>query len=489
MKKIVILICMFMLNLSILSVDILAETNYPSYTYDFWQNPVPSLIPYRVEKTVLGTSIEIPTDEGENQNLAFIEDVFYYNDSYFFADSKISKVVVTNTNFEVTKIIQKIDYIDGDNVLKTYDLVKPKGLFVNHTGIYIIDENDGNQGYIYVLDHQFNFIRRISRPEHPTYNSSVFKPNKLVVDDAGRLYVVVIGAFEGIIELQPDGTFSRFVGVQPVQVNPLDLLWRRLLSREQLETTRLFLPVEYNGLSIDQEGFIYATSGGSEASPIQRINAKGIDVLRKNGYILPIGDIVKLPNQQRSALTSIDVNEYGMYSVIDRVNKKIFTYNSEGFLNYVIGFEGELEGNFLFPTAVRYVGDKIIVTDSTSQRTIITLFEPTEFGKLVNQANRLSYEGESIDAADVWERVLNLNANYTLAHIGIGYSYYRQGEYELAMESFRIGQDRENYSRAYEEFRKDNFEKNFPLIGLGTGLIIVLTIIYPVIKDILKKAN
>jgi tetratricopeptide (TPR) repeat protein len=176
-----------------------------------------------------------------------------------------------------------------------------------------------------------------------------------------------------------------------------------------------------------------------------------------------------------------------MYSVIDRANKKLFTYNAEGYLNYVIGFEGVFEGNFIFPTAIKYVGDQIIVSDSTEQRTIITLFEPTEFGALVNLANALAYEGESIDAADVWNEVLNLNANYTLGHIGIGYAYYRQEEYELAMQAFELGQDRENYSRAYEELRKQNFEENFPIIGAITILVIVLTMVFPVLKDIFKK--
>lgn len=487
MKKILSLILLIIVFNGPFVIEMSAAENYPSYTYDFWQNPIPSLVPYRVKSSILGSDISFIDENEELNYLQFIEDIFYFNHHYYFADSKIGKVVITNTSFEVVKVIQRLEFNDSSTDAEEFQLVKPKGLYVNDLGIYIIDENDGNLGFIYVLDHNYTLVRRIGKPESSTYDSSVFRPNKLVVDSSGRLYVVVLGAFEGIIELQPDGTFSRFLGVQPVQVNPIDLLWRRLLSREQLSTTRLFLPVEYNGVSIDQEGFIYATSSGSQASPIQRINAKGIDVLRKNGYVLPIGDIIRVENQSRSAFTSIDINEYGMYSVIDRVNKKLFTYNAEGYLNYVIGFEGVFEGNFIFPTAIKYVGDQIIVSDSTEQRTIITLFEPTEFGALVNLANELAYEGESIDAADVWNEVLNLNANYTLGHIGIGYAYYRQEEYELAMQAFELGQDRENYSRAYEELRKQNFEENFPIIGAITMLVIVLTMVFPVLKDIFKK--
>lgn len=491
MKKGLLLLTLGLLLITTFSVQLAAEVNYPSYTYDYWQRPLPSVIPYKVAKVVLGTSI-VTTSPGDTQAqfLRSVEDLFVTENKYYFVDNTTKRVVVTDKNFQVEQIINRMEYAKNElDEPLYYNLEKPRGVYVTQDYIYITDENDLRNGYIYVLDHNYTFIARYGRPNHPTYNSDVFKPNKIVVDTAGRMYIVVIGAFEGIVELQRDGQFSRFIGVQPVQVSPIDLLWRQFMSREQLERTRLFLPVEYNAISLDHEGFIYATSSGSQVSPIQRINPKGSDVLRKNGYIRPIGDIVRMPDQNRSGLTSIDVNTYGMYSVIDRVNKKIFTYNDEGYLNYVTGFEGEFEGNFLFPTAIRYDGENMIVSDTTSQRTVITIFEPTEFGLLVNQANKLTYEGESIDAADVWERVLEMNRNYSLAHVGIGHAFYRDRDFQRAMASYELGQDRIHYSQAYREYRKIQFERNFPIIGFGVLFVIIFAIASPVIKDILRKEN
>ncbi len=489
MKKALLLFTLSLVLITSLTLSLAAEVNYPSYTYDYWQRPLPSVIPYKVARVVLGTSITttLPTDT-QAQFLRSVEDLFVTDERYYFVDHAAKRVVIVDKDFQVEQIIHQIEYAKNElDEPLYYTLEKPRGIYVTEEAIYITDENDLRNGYIYVLNHDYEFVARYGRPDHPTYNSDVFKPNKIVVDKAGRMYIVVIGAFEGIVELQRDGQFSRFIGVQPVQVSPIDLLWRQFMSREQLERTRLFLPVEYNAISLDHEGFLYATSSGSEVSPIQRINPKGSDVLRKNGYIRPIGDIVRMPDQNRSGLTSIDVNSYGMYSVIDRVNKKIFTYNDEGYLNYVTGFEGEFEGNFLFPTAIRYDGENMVVSDTTSQRTVITIFEPTEFGSLVNQANQLTYEGESIDAADIWQQVLNMNQNYSLAHVGIGHAYYRDRNFEEAMQSYELGQDRIHYSQAYREYRKIQFEQNFPLIGFGVMAVIVLAIAAPVVKDIIRK--
>lgn len=489
-KKLFSVIFLIITMIFFLSFEILSKTNYPSYTYDFWNEPLPSLAAYRVKETIIGTNINIELpgdDEGASKTLKYVEDLFVTEDKYYMVDLQSSKLVITDKSFQVIDVIKEIHQYDQDVIVETHELQRPRGVFVTDAYIYIVDEADQTSGFVYVIDHEFRLVGKYGRPDHPTYSSTVFKPNKIVVDEAGRMYIVVIGAFEGIVELQKDGQFSRFVGVQPVDVNPIDLLWRNFMSREQLETVRLFLPVEYNAMSIDKEGFIYATSSGESSAPIQRINPKGSDVLRKNGYVNPIGDVVRMPEQVRSGLTSITVNEYGMYSVLDRSNKKIFTYNDEGYLTYVTGFEGEFSGNFVFPTSISYDGENMIVTDSTDSRTIITVFEPTTFGSKVNLASKLTYEGESVDASDIWKDILEMNSNYSLAYVGIGHAHYREMSYEEAMQAYELGQDRDNYSKAYKEYRKIRFEANFPIYATLIAIVVIGSIAYPIVKDLTRK--
>jgi hypothetical protein len=494
MKKVILLLILCILTLSLFVIDVNAQANYPSYTYDYWRTPLPSAIPYRVKEVIIGGSIDIslPTDDmNAPRTLRYVEDIFVSNDHYYLIDMTAAKLVITNKMFQVEHVIQQIDIFDDEGILiNTYKLVRPRGVFVTDDGyVYITDENNQREGYIYILDQDLKFVARYERPNHPTYTSDIFRPNKIVVDSAKRMYIVVIGAFDGIVELQSNGEFSRFVGVQPVRVSPIELLWRQFMSREQRERMRLFLPIEYTAMSIDHEGFIYATASGLSSAPIQRINPRGTDVLRKNGYVDPIGDVVRMPNQNRSGLTSITVNEYGMYSVLDRTNKKIFTYNDEGYLNYVIGFEGEFASNFIFPTSLSYDGELIIVSDSTDTRTIITVLEPSDFGQKVNLANQLTYFGDSMDAAPIWEEVLEMNTNYSLAYIGIGHAYYRNYDFVNAMEAYQLGQDRLNYSKAYKEYRRIRFEENFPIIGTIVGLSIATMLFYPILKDLLKKED
>jgi hypothetical protein len=490
-KRAYTLIILLLSSLFVCSMTAHAETNYPSYTYDYWKRPLPAASPYVVERVILGSSIDIslPTDEKDApKTLKYIEDIFVTETHYYIVDLQAAKIIVTDKRFNVERIIDRFEERNEDrSVVATHVLVRPRGIYVSDDRIYITDEKDQRQGAIYVLNHAFECIDTHERPNHPTYSSDIFRPNKIVVDRAKRMYVVVTGAFDGIVELQRDGTFSRFIGVQPVQFNPIDLLWRNFMSREQLARTRLFLPIEYTAMSIDKEGFIYATASGTSTAPIQRINPKGSDVLRKNGYVNPIGDVVRLPDQNRSGLTSIDVNDYGMYSVLDRTNKKVFTYNDEGYLAYVTGFEGDYAGNFIYPTTVKYDGDNLIVADSTDARTKLTVFTPTAFGSKVNRASELTYLGENIDAADIWEDILTMNSNYSLAYIGIGHAYYRDREYALAMENYRLGEDRINYSKAYKEYRRIRFEENFPLVGTTAAIIIFFLLARPIIRDLKKK--
>jgi hypothetical protein len=494
MKKKFTILFILVLSLTLMfSIQVSAQTNYPSYTYDYWRMPIPSASPFKVKEFIIGGEIDIslPEDPADApKTIRYIEDFFVTEDHYYIIDMQTGKLIVTDKSFNVERVVKYFyEYDENDEITNTYQLVRPRGVYVTDEGmIYITDENNQRDGFIYVLNSDFEKIARYGKPDHPTYTSEVFRPNKIVVDTAGRMYIVVIGAFDGIVELQRDGEFSRFIGVQPVQFNPIDLLWRRFMSREQLDKARLFLPVEYVSMDVDAEGFIYATSGGQTTSPIQRINPKGTDVLRKNGYVQPIGDVVRMPNQNRSSLVGIAVNTYGMYSVLDRTNKKIFTYNDEGYLNYVTGFEGEFEGNFIFPTSIAYDGELLIVTDSTETRTIITVFEPTEFGALVNHANYLTYIGDSLDAADVWAEILNMNTNYSLAYIGIGHAYYRQKDFVNAMESYRLGQDRINYSKAYKEYRRIRFEQNFPIIGTIIFITVFAALAVPIIKDLRKES-
>jgi len=89
MKKITLLLMLVFVSIFGFSLQVNAQTNYPSYTYDYWRTPLPGVSPYRVKQVVLGTSINIslPDDpETANKTLKYVEDLFVTEDHYYIVD-------------------------------------------------------------------------------------------------------------------------------------------------------------------------------------------------------------------------------------------------------------------------------------------------------------------------------------------------------------------------------------------------------------------
>src|SRR5690606_6786141 len=115
---------------------------------------------------------------------------------------------------------------------------------------------------------------------------------KLAMDKAKRIYVVSKSAYEGILEFDIDGNFKGFIGTNRVKFHPLDLLWKRLSTREQRSQMVLFVPLEFSNLDVDSDGFLYTTTSEVNSNePIKRLNPSGVDILRREGFFPPKGDL------------------------------------------------------------------------------------------------------------------------------------------------------------------------------------------------------
>jgi tetratricopeptide (TPR) repeat protein len=360
-----------------------------------------------------------------------------------------------------------------DQNLLTFD--SPMGLDVTESGIFIADT--GNYRIV-KLNHDFEVVNIFSDIEDATFDSINFEPEKITVDPTDRMYVVAKNVYEGILEINFDGTFNRFTGVNPIALTPFQIFSRSLMTEEQLDQLQLFLPTEYTNVSIDDRNFIYATSKPSEnndENPIQLINPKGVDVIRKNGYFPPMGDIHYVVGMNNyvidgpSSLVDIASTDYGIYTVLDQKRSRLFTYDSEGNLLYINGDEGSQSDKFSEGVAISYFGDDLLILDRGTKT--IVVYQLTEFGSNVNQAIAYHYDGEFEKAAEVWMEVIKINTNYEIAYNGIGKLLLRQGEYRDAMEYFRLGHDQYYYSKAFREYRNDIIKSNFGWIIGGVVLI------------------
>lgn len=440
----------------------------PSYNYSYWNDAVAAPAAYKAAAIMDGKQIGVG-------GLTEPNDIFVSNNNQvYILDSGNNRVIVTDSSFKL------IDIFDSfSNNGETDKFSKPQGIFVTGEGhVYIADTE--NQRIVH-LDQNNELVKIIDSPESDLLSENFeFKPAKLVVDNAERIYAMALGVFDGFMEFSADGIFTTFIGANKVKVDPIEYIWKILSTREQRARLVQFIPTEFSNLDIDEDGFIYAVSMEQTNEDVKKLNAQGIDILRRDGYIPPRGDIRYNYEEGPSRLINIIVADSEIYSVLDAKRGRIFTYNGDGYLLYVFGGLGNRLGEFHTPIAIERIGDNFLVLDKMLGE--ITVFEPTEYGLILNEAIRSYYHGDEEKATELFNRVVNMNANFEYAYGGIGKAFLRSGNYEMAVKYFKESIDRKNYSKAFILFRRENMREIFPVL---MTVICLLAVCFPLIRKFL----
>lgn len=444
-------------------------------------------------------------------NLGSPSDLYVYEDHVYVVDSQLNHILVLDSTFSNLEIHAEFEYSDSflereteiRNMVEDEELVeqilskklnRPMGIDIRETGIYIADSRNWR-----VLHLNFDYeIIGVFFEEETILENVSFEPQKITVDTSGRVYAVVPGVYEGIIELDSSGSFNRFVGTTKISLTPFEILRRALMTEAQKETLNLELSTTFTNVNVNERGFIYATANPTRnnyENMIQLINPKGVDVLKRNGYHAPMGDINFIPAANNytskvgpSSLVDVAYTDNGIYTVLDQKRARLFTYDDEGNLLYINGESaqsGLTENDKLStPIAIDYLGDQMLVLDADQRSKKIVVFSLTEFGSKVNEAIKLHSNGMFEEAAVIWEEVLLLNTNYEIAYNGIGKSQLRQKKYREAMRNFKLGHDSFYYSKAFKGYRNELIRKYFSVAALT---IIGVAVAVPTIKHFYKK--
>ncbi|MDI9521056.1 MAG: hypothetical protein QM308_07910 [Bacillota bacterium] len=435
-----------------------------SYLYSPYQDAVASVPAYEHHR-----SIYLKDLRGA-ESLANLKDAWVADDRIFVL--RDGELLILDLNFNLVRSIRT--YLDKEG--KEHRLSGGNGIAVCKDGDYYIARSI--QGDILHFSSDHKLVRVIGRPRIPGFENVAYKPIKLAVDEAKRIYVVAQGMYEGIVELSPDGEFSRFYGVNRVKFSFAQFFWRIFATREQLQRQQLWLPTDFTNLCIDSRGFIFATIQDSQGEIIKRLNAKGENILRPIEGNYPEGDVLFNPSgvgipTGPSAFIAVDSNPYGVFIALDQKRNRIFAYNEDGRPLYIIGGPGQHEGLFRNPVDLDFVGEYIMVLDALSQS--IDIYAPTAYGQAIHNAVRQQYVFNYEEAAKHWRRTLDFNHNFTLAYSGIGRSLLRAGQYDQAMEYLRMGSDREYYSKAFEKVR--DRELKIWLMPVLLGLIVLSALV------------
>lgn len=507
MKKI---LCLGIMVFSLFTSTLLVKADTygkDEYNYSYWGEPIPSALGLAHRQTYDQYTIE---SNLEDLPIVFDRpaDIYEFNDHLFIVDSGVHALIVLDSEFTVVQYLKELELLqpvddegnacvpapvnEEDNEAEEDDcntfttLNGPQGIAVTEDAIYIADTDNGR---ILQLNREFKVVNEFGTPNDQTFDELEYKPLKVSVDKTGRIYVIAQNVYEGIIELNGDGTFNRFTGVNPISVNIFDVIRRRFATEAQLEQMQLYLPTSFTNMVINESGFIYAVSApganGENLNMIKAINPRGIDVLKRTGYAPPQGDIVfNLAANEvltgPSRLTDVAINNIGMYTVLDQRRGRLFTYDVEGRLLYISADQGVQSGKLTTPVAVTYFGELVVVLDQGTKS--IEVFGPTHFGELVNKATDLHVQGFFEESATVWGEVATMNTNYEIAYVGIGKSLLRQQKYKEAMHNFKLGQDKDYYSKAFEGYRKEVIGNNFTLIMTGTSILLIVLLRKPIVE-------
>ncbi len=465
MKK----ICCLLLILCLLPAAALADgqTGTSNYLYTIHGESVSAPPAYTLAYSLTAR------DYAELDSLDGLSDAYVTGDAIYILCAK--RLVVLNHDLSFRRALT--GYTDENG--KETALDSCTGVTVTPAGDIYITQSEKSQILHFNADYTLN--RVMGRPDITGYENVKYRPTKMVVDSAGRLYVISKGMYEGILELNGDGSFTRFFGVNAVTFSPWQLLWRVFATREQRSRQSLWLPSDFTNLCIDQDGFLFATLLRSDNETVKRLNAKGQNIIKvpqemkypngdlwfnESGFGIPTG-----PSQ----FIAVDTNAYGVYICLDSTRSRVFAYNEDHNLLFVFGGPGDREGYFRNPVDIGFVDDNILVLDSLAQS--IEVFSPTLYGQALMNAVRNQYEYGYETAAEYWREALSYNHNLTLAYSGIGRMLLREGRYEEAMEYLKKGEDRTYYDKAYEKVRTAALRQAFVPIACGVAGLAVIGIV------------
>lgn len=461
--------------------DVSASTlPYDSYNYDYREYIHMTPAPYVPAGSIGGENLSY---NGEPiGRFVTPQDLCQADDGrIYIADTGNNRIVVLNR--EMNKVENIITTFDNSGTEDSFN--QPYGVCVSENGqVYVADSQNRR---VVVLEKDGTLVKIVANPQSESLDDGyVFTPLKVTVDYADRIYVIAQNMFEGIMVFESNGNFSSFFGTIDVKLSLWEKFWKRIATKEERSKQQLYIPTEFTGIDIDPDGFVYATNIDSNGEQgVRRLNPRGEDVIKKGENTNVGGDLWTEGSTEYagpSQFTDVVYRQNGIYSCLDRKRGRVFTYDHEGNLLYVFGGLGTQEGIFSLPVSIEDIGGKLVVLDAT--RAQIVSFEETEYGRLINEAVSLRYDGDEAEAVELWRRVLELDENNELANTGIGKAYLTAGDYVNAMKYLKLGMNRDYYSIAYRRYRNGKLTENASYFLTG---VLVLIVAWKVVKYIRNK--
>ncbi len=485
MKKFLSVVCLMFALLMVMAPVATAAAPYQTYTYSINGFALYSPDAYVPIMNVNASYMGLDAPLGSVKDM-----VTDANGNVYLIDATNNELIVLDSYYKKKFTVK--NFVNDQGVPDGF--TNPQGVFVTADRIFVCD-TDASRIVTFTLGG--DFLAVIPQPESSLFSEgSTYKPIAMAVDQYDRLYVVSSTTYQGVIVMTDEGQFTQFIGAQKVVAGLWDLIWRNFQTDEQRALSESFISTEFNNITITKDGFVYVTTQSldeakqqsatmeknaanrsGDYSPVKMLNASGSEIMRRNGFYPPSGevDVSNLSTDSLvgpSTITDVAVGPEKTWSIVDRKRSKVFTYDFDGNLLFAFGDYGTMLGNISIIQSMCYQGDIIMLLDANNNS--ITTYKRTEYADALIQALYYQNERQYDAAIDSWVEILKRNSNFDTAYIGIGQSLFRQGEYEEAIDYYQSAYDTKNYSDAYKELRKEWISKYLFVLLAAIVIVIIL---------------
>lgn len=382
-------------------------------------------------------------------------DLFCFKTKLFVADTGNGRVV-------------SYDVVSGEaKEIGSGILSGPMGIFVTETGeIYVADPAEET---LFVFNADGTLKKRMERPNsYLIGEDSMYQPKNVCVSHNGNIFVVGVGAYEGIMQFSADGEFLGYFAANERKLTFAETVEDMLLTKEQKQSLTLRIPRSIENIDITDDDLIYSVTRfdssdrDKKEKSIKLHNMVGTDILSSVGR-KEEWNFVDISSGNHGNVYA--VTETGLVYEYDRAGELLFSFGGRAVSNDRLGLFTKAAALDVDQSGVVYILD--------AERNLVQTFFPTEYAALTHRAVSLLNDGKYEGSRQVWSELLRLNGNARIAYIGTGRSLLYQQKYSESMKYFRAVGDHEYYSSAFWELRNQWIKKYMAVIIAAIALVVV----------------